>query len=107
MANWLARMFTIPAHERAAIAKLLNENPAMLSVVNGLKDSLATAAVHSAIGSNADPLETALVGMAIGQQIERMIPTPATPNIAPVQPAAGLIPQQPVVPPEAVTPPGG
>jgi hypothetical protein len=111
MANWLSRMFTIPRHQRDEINKLLAENPALLSVVNGLKDSLATAAVHAAVGPNADPLEMALAGMAIGQQIERMVPTPATdPSMieAPAVPVSGLIPQQPLTPPaEAVTPPGG
>lgn len=80
MANWLARMFTIPHQQRDEINKVLAENPAALALVNGLKNSLAEAAVHQIAGSHSDPLEAALAAVLVTQQIERAIPTPHSPD---------------------------
>jgi hypothetical protein len=87
IASGLSRAFTLPHAERQQVNAALAANPALLTMVNSLKDSLTATLVHQAAGSHTDPLAAALEAVVISSQIERMIPTPPSP-----EPASAAVP---------------
>jgi hypothetical protein len=74
--NWLSRMFTVPATERAKINQAIGNNPELLFLFNLVKSAAVGAAISAVTEHISDPDAKTQAAVAIATAVERAIPTP-------------------------------